>query len=147
MWSCPKCRSTVDDSFEVCWSCGTTAEGVEDPDFVTADEADPIVDEELPEATDFDDPFADLAGTPMPDLIECYTAGSIVEAKFIADRLMEEGVPAIADEFDVNLLIGGIRPQLWGRGPMIRVRRCDLPKAQAWLKDYENRRSRRDGLD
>jgi hypothetical protein len=46
MWRCPKCRSKVDDSFEVCWSCGTTADGIEDPTFVTADEADPIPDEE-----------------------------------------------------------------------------------------------------
>jgi hypothetical protein len=43
MWRCPKCRSKVDDSFDVCWSCGTTPDGIEDPDFVTADEAEPIV--------------------------------------------------------------------------------------------------------
>ena len=72
MWRCPKCRSKVDDSFEVCWSCGTTADGIEDPNFVTADEADPIPDEEDPERTDVDDPLADFAGPPMPDLVDCY---------------------------------------------------------------------------
>ena len=68
MWQCPKCRSKVDDSFEVCWSCGTTPDGIEDPNFVTADEADPIPDEEVPEGTDVDDPLADFAGTPLPIL-------------------------------------------------------------------------------
>src|SRR3954470_20149551 len=67
MWQCRKCRSKVDDSFEVCWSCGTTPDGIEDPSFVTADDADPIPDEEVPEGTDTDDPLADFAGTPMPD--------------------------------------------------------------------------------
>jgi hypothetical protein len=148
MWRCPKCRSKVDDSFEVCWSCGTTPDGVEVPRFVTADDAEPIADEEVTEATDFDDPFADLVGTPMPDLVECYTAGDAVEAKFIADRLMEEGVPAIADKIDVNMVMGGIQPQMWGCGPKIRVRRDDLPKAQAWLEGYEkHRRSKRHTLD
>ncbi|APW59495.1 DUF2007 domain-containing protein [Paludisphaera borealis] len=148
MWRCPKCRSRIDDSFEVCWSCGTTPDGVEDPSFVTADEADPIADEEVPEATDFDDPFADLAGTPVPDLVECYTAGNAVEAKFIADRLREEGIPAIADRIDVNMAMGGIHPQMWGCGPKIRVRRIDLSKTQAWLKGYEeHRRSKRENLD
>jgi hypothetical protein len=53
----------------VCWSCGTTPDGIEDPDFVIAHEADPIEDEALPETTDFDDPLADFAGTPLPDLV------------------------------------------------------------------------------
>ena len=82
MWQCPKCRSSVDDSFEVCWSCGTTPDGIEDPNFVTADEADPIPDEELPEGTELDDPLADFAGTPMPDLVQCYMASDTIEAKF-----------------------------------------------------------------
>jgi hypothetical protein len=101
LWRCPKCRSKVDDSFEVCRSCGTAPDGIEDPNFITADEADPIPDEEIPEGTDLDDPLADFAGTPMPDLVECYMAGDTIEAKFIADQLMERGILAIADRFGV----------------------------------------------
>ena len=44
MWTCPKCGAKVDPSFEVCWQCGTTREGVEDPNFVRADETPPIED-------------------------------------------------------------------------------------------------------
>lgn len=41
MWECKKCHETVEDSFEVCWNCGTSKEGVEDPSFRT--EADAAV--------------------------------------------------------------------------------------------------------
>src|SRR6476620_11110926 len=91
MWSCPKCHSKVDDEFEVCWSCGTTPEGVEDPDFVTADEAEPIADPPLDLDPQEDDLLGDeFAGTPLPDLVACYRASNTIEAKFLADCLMEQ---------------------------------------------------------
>ena len=131
MWKCPKCQSTVDDSFDVCWSCGTSADGVEDPGFVTADEAelfdDDATNDEKPKASRSDDEFA---GTIDVELVECYMASNTIEAKFIADRLMEQGIPAIADEHDINLVMGGFQPSLWGYGPKIRV----VPKTWAELK-------------
>jgi hypothetical protein len=33
-WTCPNCGERVDDDFDVCWNCGTTHDGVEDPHFV-----------------------------------------------------------------------------------------------------------------
>ena len=143
MWRCPKCRSKVADSFEVCWSCGTTADGIEDPNFVPADEADPIPDEKIPEGTDVGDPLADFAGTPLPDLVACYTASDAVEAKFIADELMEQSIPAIPDKLDIDSLVG-----MCGSGAKVRVRQDDLFRAHVWLKGYEHRRrSRQDNLD
>lgn len=38
MWQCPKCREKVEDRLVVCWSCGTTPDGVEDPDFGKSEE-------------------------------------------------------------------------------------------------------------
>jgi hypothetical protein len=32
-WRCPKCDSSVENAFDVCWNCGTTREGAEDPAF------------------------------------------------------------------------------------------------------------------
>jgi hypothetical protein len=143
MWQCPKCQSKVDDSFEVCWSCGTTPGGIEDPNFVIADDAEPIPDELPPKGTKVDDPLADFAGTPSPDLVECYIAGDTVEAKFIADQLMEHGIQAIPDKFDIDPLVG-----MSGSGAKVHVRQDDLPKAQAWLKAYEQRRkSKQDDQD
>jgi hypothetical protein len=144
MWDCPKCHSKVDDSFEVCWSCGTTIDGIEDPDFVTADEAEPIEDPVAVDEPEFDERLDDFGGTPIPDLVECYMASNTIEAKLIADQLMQQGIPAIADKIDVNLVNGGFR----GYGPKVRVRPEDLPRAQAWLKEYERlRKSRQADLD
>ena len=38
MWQCVKCREKLEDSFDVCWNCGTSKEGIEDPDFRKADD-------------------------------------------------------------------------------------------------------------
>jgi hypothetical protein len=38
MWQCVKCREQLDDSFDSCWNCGTSKEGIEDPAFQKADE-------------------------------------------------------------------------------------------------------------
>ena len=145
MWRCPKCQARVDDAFEVCWQCGTTAEGVEDPEFVTADEMEPIVDpmENLDAA--LDDSLEDFAGTPpLPELVEVHMAENVVEAKFLADRLVEQGIPAVADTHDSNLFLGGWKPTMWGYGPKIRVRPEDALRARGWVEAYlKERRGRR----
>jgi hypothetical protein len=41
MWKCPKCSEGVEDSYEVCWNCGTAKDGTEDPTFQRADGAPP----------------------------------------------------------------------------------------------------------
>jgi len=35
-WTCPVCGAEVDGNQEICWACGTTADGEETPDFETA---------------------------------------------------------------------------------------------------------------
>ncbi len=143
MWQCPKCRAEVDDSFEVCWSCGTSRDGIEDPNFHTANEAEPIPDEPVPEGSEVDDLLADLAGTPLPALVERYTAIDAAEAKFIADQLMGQGIPTVPDKLDIDVLVG-----MCGSGAKVRVRKDDLFRAQGWLKGYEQqRRARQRGLD
>ena len=37
MWRCAKCQQQVGGTFEVCWNCGTSSDGVEDPNFRKAD--------------------------------------------------------------------------------------------------------------
>jgi uncharacterized protein YbjQ (UPF0145 family) len=39
VWECKKCRERVENSFEVCWNCGTSRDGTEDPSFRHADDA------------------------------------------------------------------------------------------------------------
>ena len=33
MWECKKCGESVEDTFDVCWKCSTSMDGVEDPSF------------------------------------------------------------------------------------------------------------------
>lgn len=33
MWRCLTCREDIEDQFQVCWSCGTAADGTLDPTF------------------------------------------------------------------------------------------------------------------
>ena len=93
MWTCPKCAARVEPTFEVCWRCGTTAEGVEDPDFVTAEEANPIEDPAIDGASVLkdDDLTEDFAGVELPDVVACYQARDPFEARFLANQLMEQG--------------------------------------------------------
>ena len=105
MWTCPKCGTKVDPSFEVCWKCGTTADGVEDPTFVAAD-AEPASDS-TKSPTDLDMPEGDEP-IPVPldpaegGLVEAYNALDLMQAKFLADKLTEAGIPAISDTQDLH---------------------------------------------
>jgi hypothetical protein len=44
MWECCKCHEKIDDAFDVCWKCGTSIDGVEDPSFQSADDQAPPTD-------------------------------------------------------------------------------------------------------
>jgi Putative prokaryotic signal transducing protein len=129
MWTCPKCGTKVDSALEVCWFCGTTPDGVEDPTFVPADAASPPVsplDLDMPKG---DEPIPEPATPLSGDLVECYWALDLMQAKFLADQLTENGIPAVADMHDA---LGSIssRPRVW-------VRAEDLPRARAWLEAYD----------
>jgi hypothetical protein len=131
MWTCPTCSTKVDPSFDVCWNCGTTREGVIDPTFVPADEAGPI-----------EDVRADHPGRIQPepdalqgDLVEAYQALTLMEAKFLADQLNEQGIPAVSDTQDLQDSLGG-----WSSNPRVWVREVNLAKARAWLTDYDEMR-------
>lgn len=134
MWTCPKCGTKVDPSLEVCWSCGTTADGVEDPTFVRADAA-PVPESPL----DLDTPIGDEP-IPVPlspaaaDLVDCYWALDLMQAKFLADRLTDAGIPAVSDTHDMHDALGSMRS-----GPRVWVRAQDLAAARAWLADYEEK--------
>src|SRR5438552_18214341 len=42
MWQCVKCREKVVESFDVCWKCGTSRDGTEDPTFRAEIDSDPV---------------------------------------------------------------------------------------------------------
>lgn len=144
MWTCAKCASKVDEDFDVCWKCGTTREGVEDPSFVPADEAtpiqDPLYDTAAGEAAVVASASPELPFGPDADLVEAYQAFSLMESKFLADQLTAQGIPAISDTQDMQDFMGVMEgnPRVW-------VRREDFDRARAWLAAYDERRKTEHG--
>ena len=51
MWECRKCRERHEDSFEVCWNCGTSKDGEEDPHFGQVDGSEKAVELEATAST------------------------------------------------------------------------------------------------
>ena len=137
MWDCPKCQAKVDPAFDVCWQCGTSREGVEDPSFVSADNAGPIDDpiqDNLP--SEVDASLQELAGVPFAELSPCYEAYNLVEAQFLCDQLIAEKIPAISDHLNVNATY------LAMDRPHIYVLAKDFERARAWLEEFEAKRKR-----
>jgi hypothetical protein len=137
MWTCPKCQAKVDASFEVCWRCGTSADGVEDPTFVCADDEGPIDGPPVTEEGLAASPLVEATTPPNPwgpdvEPVECYTAEDRMEAHFIADELTKAGIPAVADSHEPNELLGGMKalPKVW-------VRAEDYDKARAWVEAFD----------
>jgi hypothetical protein len=81
-WICSKCAETVDAGFLVCWSCGTSIDGVDDPSFVSADET-ALGADESPAFTFFDDDQAEPK--PGPDPQHCFRCQGPLEPGFVAD--------------------------------------------------------------
>jgi hypothetical protein len=133
MWTCPKCRSDVPRSLEVCWSCGTTPEGDEDPSFLPADDTPPILD---PPGHDPGLPpeLEDGLPEPEPEAVVCYETWREDTAIDLARQMQGEG----------------IRARIASNYCRIEVHPDDLTRAQAWLleyeqmlRDHERRRARR----
>ena len=40
MWQCVKCREKIEESFDTCWNCGTSVDGIEDLSFQIAGKED-----------------------------------------------------------------------------------------------------------
>jgi hypothetical protein len=138
MWICPKCATKVDDDFEVCWKCGTSITGQEDPSFVPADEAEPIVDP-LYDPIALPDPLIKAAwttahGDPADELVSCYQAGSIQESKFLANQLIERGIPAMSDTTDLQDALG-----VQEGNPRVYCLASDYKRARAFLEQYDAR--------
>lgn len=134
MWTCPKCGTKVDPSFDVCWKCGTNQEGVEDPTFVGADESGPIPDAEP--SPEVKSRWAEVVGEDHShDLVVCYQALSLMEATFLANQLNDQGIPAVSDTQDMQDALG-----TWDGNPRVYCRAEDLEKARAFLTDYEARK-------
>ncbi|WP_406695801.1 DUF2007 domain-containing protein [Singulisphaera sp. Ch08] len=144
MWTCPKCSVTVEPSFEICWSCGTSVDGVEDLTFVTADDAAPIEDRPADLSSKQESPLEPEWPAPPLELVECYRPRDSAEAKFLVDRLAEIGIMAVAN----GTHMGNTEYVLPLFSPRIEVRAEDYARARGLVDEFELRKkARREGVD
>ncbi len=145
MWTCPKCGAKVDPVFDACWQCGTSRTGVEDPTFVSADDAGPIDDipaPDSPEVLASPDRAEAVAASPNSELVQCYQAYSLIEAQFLANELTGIGIHAVCDESDMQDMLGG-----WSGNPRVYCREGDLDRARAFLAEYERTKAKHNPLE
>lgn len=46
MWNCPNCDEPLEESFAICWQCGTDRQGKVNPNFVPVNDGDLTIDSE-----------------------------------------------------------------------------------------------------
>ena len=99
MWTCPKCAKKVDDTFEICWACGTSVDGVENPHFLEEGNWDKDGPAE---------PELQVAPESLVELTKCSIPA---QAHAIRVRLENEGIPVVLfDEFTNSMWqIGGVK--------------------------------------
>lgn len=145
---CLRCDEELEDDFDLCWACGTARDGTEDPDFQTADETPTIYDAAEDGSVISTDELNDEFGEPMPDLVSCFMGENVTEARFVADRLREVGIPTVSDKSDLSTaVLGGFMPSAWGEGPRVRVRPQDLDRARVWIEGYRLKRLKRKSIE
>jgi hypothetical protein len=146
MWTCPNCGATVDAGFDVCWKCGTSPDGTRDPTFVPADESGPIPDAPEDEQINLEgggQMTAPLGGRGTSgELVPCYQAFSLIEAKFLADQLNDRGIRAVCDDQDMQDNLGG-----WSGNPRVYCHKSDLERARAFFAEYEKTKAGHNPLE
>ena len=95
------------------------------------------LDLDMPEG---DEPIPEPMIPLLGELVECYSARDLMQAKFLADQLSEAGIPAVSDTHDVQDTLGYM-----GATPRVMVQAGDLGAARAWLGEFESRHKAQHG--
>lgn len=121
MWTCKKCRESVEDSFDVCWNCGTSKEGLEDSSFRGAVEG--LVTGGTPLSTQ--------AETPVPEVLPSSSQAPGAKDHPIAHALVWvlRGLAIVGAIW--GLLAIGVAGQAALAAGEVSERLRDLPRKQA----------------
>lgn len=103
-WKCPKCREIVEPNFDVCWNCGTSRDGTEDPHFVQ-----------------FKDEHDELAAAPEKEELAPETSSRIVATdlgcpvcgEMMTSELRLECVIHVCPSHGTWLFRGALEEMLW----------------------------------
>jgi hypothetical protein len=136
-WICPNCQSKVDDSFEVCSSCGAPRVGDQDPNPARPSAMGLVSD--LP-ASDSVIDLKDERGGPPPEWTECYMTRDHADAALMIGHLKSRGISA-------RLICEprALTSQVLFDVSRVLVRAKDLPRARRFIERIARRRARRRG--
>ncbi len=135
MWNCPKCESTVDDSLEICGSCGTPPGGKRGRSRTDASRVGTIPgspDSDL--ARELDDEF----GPPPSAWVEYYRNSDQTDVALMAQHLESHGIRTC--QIQEHRLISGLA-MLHISGILIREK--DIPQANQFIERIMRRRAKR----
>jgi hypothetical protein len=111
MWECQKCHERHEDSFEVCWNCGTSKAGVEDPGFRPADQIEPASLEQPASppveenAYEFSPEQNEVIGS-LATSMRIVGVLSLLSGSFLVLMLAYRGAPALIEGV-LALVVGG----------------------------------------
>ena len=128
MWTCLKCGEEGEADFDVCWSCGASKDGVDDPGFVP--ERDGIVT-----AADFQAKTGDKINDK---LVVAATYWNAAEANLGQNALQRQGIRSFLDNELLVMtglinVVGGIK---------LLVADKDLLRARMVLPEIEDAKTR-----
>jgi uncharacterized protein YbjQ (UPF0145 family) len=131
VWNCVKCLERVEDSFDVCWKCGTSKDGTEDPAFRGADEARDEFDDPSPfEEAITDRPRGSKSGHPGRLIV---TTGNEVAGRAITGYLgVVRGIVVRSPGIGQGIL-GGLQ-QLIGGNIDSYADVCDAAREDAYQR-------------
>jgi hypothetical protein len=76
-----------------------------------------------------------------------YTASDNLEALFVADMLISEGIPALSVEDQSAVGLSWVGPLSAVHKPEVFVERAHAEKASVFIQEYESRKRERQSLD
>jgi hypothetical protein len=122
---------------DVCWSCGTSASGEEDPSFVSADDAAPIPLEPVLESRVHSHPAPELEDElpePPPEFVLVYETDEM-GAQFLTEQLCGQGIRALK-----STDVCAINAKAMRTVGQILVHPDDVSRARTWLVEFERHR-------
>jgi hypothetical protein len=136
MWTCPKCRAEVEDTFDICWQCGTDADGTEDPSFDP--ERDGVMDEEAL--------AAEQEARRQGRLVTVGTFWTSVEAHLFRGRLEAAGLHALVMDELATTMSWGLLNTHGGVKVVVPEKELEeaLRKAQEFMTEDRTKREKDD---
>jgi hypothetical protein len=125
MWQCPNCSEPIEDTFDVCWQCGTGRDGSRPVDLAA---------ENPPQEPD---------GRLLNErLVEVCSASDLIEAEAICGALEEAGIRAKVVGEGPGVAAGGL-PIVEEVAPQVWVREEDAARAQEVIGRWRETHPRR----